>query len=98
VQGPAGPAQELQVRTVEGDTVDIPSENGATPVAVCDASGEVATGGGVEIEDGGNVINPGFYRDRGLGQVGWKLSISNPGPNTVTVMPIAQCASLVDTP
>ena len=96
-QGPAGPAQELQVRTEEGPTEELPSDQGATSQTAC-APGEVATGAGVEIEDGGNVINPSFYRDRGLGQVGWELSYFNPGPNNVTVAPFVQYASLVDAP
>jgi hypothetical protein len=96
-QGPAGPAQELQVRQEETPLVDVPGGVGVQFQTACDP-GEVATGAGVRIEDGGNEINPFFYLDRGAGQLGWQLSYGNSGPNNVTAALIVQCASLVDAP
>ena len=83
-EGPEGPSQELQVRQEETSPIEVPIKSGFQFQRACDP-GEVATGSGVEIEDGSNVINPGLYRDGGSGQVAWDFTYANPGPNNVTV-------------
>jgi hypothetical protein len=51
IQGPAGPDKELQVRSVAGNSVTIPSGQTRTATASCDPD-EVVTGGGIRVVDG----------------------------------------------
>ena len=56
-QGPPGPDKELQVRSVAGNTVSIPSGQTRTATASCN-SDEVVTGGGIRVVYGINPVNP----------------------------------------
>lgn len=56
-QGPPGPEKELEVRSVAGNSVNIPSGQTRTATASCDPD-EVVTGGGIRAVDGIHTVNP----------------------------------------
>jgi len=98
-QGPTGPDKELQVRTVLGDLVTVPPQARGHVNAQC-ASDEVVTGGGMEVQDEINVINP-TIGDNGSPPFNpnmWRAIYDNPGPQPVVVRAFAECAKLVDAP
>jgi hypothetical protein len=59
--------------------------------------GEVATGGSYTITPFQNEINPDIG-DEGLGSNVWFVTVNNPAPNTIQIVPHVQCVKLVDIP
>jgi Collagen triple helix repeat (20 copies) len=102
-QGPAGPPgtsgaeKELQVSSVDGNPLVIPSDQQGVRSVAC-GSGEVATGGSYTISPFLNEINPDIITDEGLGSNVWFVTVNNPGPNAIEIIPHVQCAKLVDVP
>ena len=79
-----------------GARVSILSGNVGVATAEC-ASGEVATGGGIDWTDG-NTLNPQILDQGTSNPQGWIVSVFNPGPNEIQIEAIVQCAKLVDAP
>jgi hypothetical protein len=100
-QGPAGPTQELQVRTVQGNTVTVPAGQTGFSRANC-ASDEVVTGGGTTTNNPeSNEVNPPDL-DLGQGPTNapnqWHFQLFNPGPSSMDIIAYAECTKLVDAP
>jgi hypothetical protein len=95
--GPSGSDKELQVRSVDGNPLSIPSGQQGVRSVAC-GPGEVATGGSYTISPFLNVINPDIITDEGLGSNVWFVTVNNPGPNAIEIVPHVQCAELVDVP
>jgi hypothetical protein len=95
IQGPAGPDKELQVRSVVGNSVTIPSGQTRTATASCD-SDEVVTGGGIRVVDGINTVNPThvFQGIHGSPNT-FELTYTNIGGGEATIQVFAECAKLV---
>ena len=94
-QGPPGPDKELQVRSVAGNTVSIPSGQTRTATASCN-SDEVVTGGGVRVVDGINTVNPThtFQGIHGSPNT-FELTYTNIGGGEASIQVFAECAKLV---
>ena len=87
---------ELQVRSVDGTPLSIPSGQQGVRSVSC-APGEVATGGSYTISPFLNEINPDIIADEGLGSNVWSVTVNNPGPNAIEIIiPYVQCAKLAD--
>jgi hypothetical protein len=100
-QGPPGPDKELQVRTVSGDTVSVPSSETRTATATC-ASDEFATGGGYFVQGPGTLtaMEP-TIDDFGTPITApntWSVEYSNPFSASVNIQAHAECAKLVEAP
>ena len=59
--------------------------------------GEVLTGGGGFYADSGNLINPSHGTANTVDNT-WEVAVFNPGPGSMGIEPIAECAQLVDVP
>jgi hypothetical protein len=95
--GTSGAEKELQVRSVDGTPLSIPSGQQGVRSVAC-GPGEVATGGSYTISPFLNEINPDIIADEGLGSNVWFVTVNNPGPNAIEIIPHVQCAKLVDVP
>lgn len=98
-QGPPGPDKELQVRTDSGDVLTVAPDTTLTVTAPCN-SDEVATGGGYEIDDEFNEVNPSVVHSGTPSNAPntWSFTLSNPGPLPVDILAFVECAKLVDVP
>ena len=99
-QGLPGPDKDLQVRTVTGNLVNVPSSQLGISTALC-AVDEVATGGGMFLRKFGTDIGLSSVLDVGLPTAqpnSWEVSYENPGPDVVQIQAFAECAKLVDVP
>ena len=94
-QGPPGPDKELEVRSVAGNSVNIPSGQTRTATASCDPD-EVVTGGGIRAVDGINTVNPThvFQGIHGSPNT-FELTYTNIGGGEATIQVFAECAKLV---
>lgn len=97
-QGSPGPDKELQVRSVAGNTVNIPSGQTRTAAATCNPD-EVVTGGGMRVVDGINTVNPThtFQGIHGSPNI-FELTYTNIGGGEASIQVFAECAKLVDVP
>lgn len=94
-QGLPGPEKELEVRSVAGNSVNIPSGQTRTATASCDPD-EVVTGGGIRAVDGINTVNPThlFQGIHGSPNT-FELTYTNIGGGEATIQVFAECAKLV---
>lgn len=94
-QGPPGPEKKLEVRSVAGNSVNIPSGQTRTATASCDPD-EVVTGGGIRAVDGINTVNPThvFQGIHGSPNT-FELTYTNIGGGEATIQVFAECAKLV---
>lgn len=101
--GPQVPPEsdnKLQTRTVDGNRVSVPPNGNPTIATAQCGPGEVATGGGIIVDEANNVINPHFQE---LGTPGsnpntWVVSYTNFGPNVMHIQAEVICAQLVSVP
>lgn len=97
-EGPGGIGEqpgsdgELQVRQVIGNVVPVSPRDLETSLASC-AAGEVVTGGGFNILDDANEINPSVWSFKDDDSEAWSVQLFNPGPATVFINAFAECAS-----
>jgi hypothetical protein len=92
IGGQPGSDEELQVRQVIGDVVSVSPRDLETSLASC-AAGEVVTGGGFNILDDTNEINPSVWSFKDDDSEAWSVQLFNPGPATVFINAFAECAS-----
>jgi hypothetical protein len=94
-QGPPGPDKELEVRSVAGNSINIPSGQTRTATASCDPD-EMVTGGGIRAVDGINTVNPThvFQGIHGSPNT-FELTYTNIGGGEATIQVFAECAKLV---
>jgi hypothetical protein len=97
-EGPGGIGEqpgsdgELQVRQVIGNVVPVSPRDLETSLASC-AAGAVVTGGGFNILDDANEINPSVWSFKDDDSEAWSVQLFNPGPATVFINAFAECAS-----
>lgn len=101
-QGPPGQEKALETSVAVGPRETVGPGAIITITAGC-GTGQVATGGGMWLNDPGNEINPSFMTipntdDTSSSANVWTIIYTNPGPNTVTVLAVVICAQLVDSP
>jgi hypothetical protein len=102
-QGPQIPPEsdkKLQTRTVDGNRVSVPPNGNPTIATAQCGPGEVATGGGIIVDEANNIINPHFQE---IGTPGsnpntWVVSYTNFGPNVMHIQAEVICAQLVSVP
>jgi len=92
-QGPAGPSQTLVVTERTSERITANPGNFASGAAEC-LSGEVATGGGWDLETGASAGTS--FAIESMGSTSdWRVFIFNEGPNPKDFTVKVMCAKLI---